>query len=113
MTGASDRIVSVRRARAIAARAVLLGLVTVATVAPASIAPAMAQNYQAMSCTELWRQRASIMKRLGFCFTDARGIAAFGNDGCKVQDPNTLAYTPQDRDRIAQITLNERMKLCR
>ncbi|WP_407050683.1 YARHG domain-containing protein [Methyloraptor flagellatus] len=108
MTGASDRIVSVRRARAIAARAVLLGLVTVATVAPA-----MAQNYQAMSCTELWRQRASIMKRLGFCFTDARGIAAFGNDGCKVQDPNTLAYTPQDRDRIAQITLNERMKLCR
>lgn len=110
---ASDRIVSVQRARAITARAVLVGVIVAGAIVPASIAPAMAQNYQAMSCTELWRQRAAIMKRLGFCFTDARGVAAFGNDGCKVQDPNALAYTPQDRDRIAQITLNERMKLCR
>ena len=108
MSIAADRILSIRGARAIVARAVLLGLISAAVPVPV-----MAQNYQGMSCTELWRQRAAIMKRLGFCFTDARGIAAFGNDGCTVQDPNTLAYTPQDRDRIAQITLNERMKLCR
>lgn len=42
---------------------------------------AMAQNYQAMSCSQLWYARNTIYSQNGYCFKTAKARSVFGK-GC-------------------------------
>ncbi len=75
--------------------------------------PAAAEDYSAMSCTQLWRTENTLLKRRGFCFTDPKAIKAFGNDGCTVTLESRLPLTERERQDRARIILARRMKLCR
>lgn len=91
--------------------AVVLGIAVAIAGLPAGVA--VAQDLNQASCAELWRLRNQPLKRAGYCFTDARTIRAFGNDGCTERNEATLKLTPQERDLIARVLFAERMKLCR
>ena len=75
--------------------------------------PASAQNYNAMSCDELWFQRNSIYKEYGYCFKTDRAIRAFGNRGCYVDDERNLQLPRNVRREIDLIVSIEREKYCR
>ena len=66
-----------RKSRAISVLASIGGLALLQVASP----PALAQDYSAMSCDQLWHGRNSIYASAGYCFKTARGIAVFGR-GC-------------------------------
>lgn len=76
-------------------------------------APALAQDYGAMSCEQLWYERNSIYKGFGYCFKTDRAISTFGNDGCYVYDESRLQLTSEARRRIGIIVSIEKQRYCR
>jgi hypothetical protein len=79
----------------------------------ATSAPALAQEYEAMSCPQLWYERNAIYKAHGYCFQTERGIRTFGNEGCFTSNERDLGLSPVARRRVALITEIEREKGCR
>lgn len=65
------------------------------------------------SCDELWYRRNAIYKAGGYCFRTPRGIAAFGNAGCRYFEEADTPLTPQQRDLLATIRQQERESGCR
>jgi hypothetical protein len=81
----------------------------VAMTLAGSIGAALAQS---ADCQQLWVERNSIYKALGYCFKTARAIAYFGNAGCTYDNEADLNMTPDIRRRIAEITREERRRGC-
>ncbi len=92
-------------------------------------APANAACYEVQGCTDsayfserflmreghcdvLWEIRNRIYKENGYCFRTPRGIAAFGNAGCRHDDINAVPLNQYERANVAAIARVERMKGC-
>jgi hypothetical protein len=65
------------------------------------------------SCGSLWNQRNSILKAAGYCFKTPRGIAAFGNAGCRFDDERSLPLSDKQRADVSSIRTVEAAKSCR
>jgi Domain of unknown function (DUF4424)/YARHG domain len=65
-----------------------------------------------LDCAQLWHQRNSIFKAGGYCFRTPRGIASFGNAGCKYDDIVDVPLAEQDRQLVSKIQATERAKQC-
>lgn len=63
-------------------------------------------------CDELWSERNAIYKDAGYCFKTARGIAAFGNAGCRYDDLADVPLTARNRSDIADLQRQERRNGC-
>ncbi len=73
---------------------------------------AMAQDYGAMPCEDLWYTRNAYYKEAGYCFRTARAINAFGNAGCIHDDMGAVPLSPAARRAIAAIQDWERRRGC-
>ncbi|WP_247742880.1 YARHG domain-containing protein [Shimia sp. R9_1] len=60
-----------------------------------------------VTCEDLWYYRNRIMHEYGYCFSSERGIAAFGNEGCRTDSPE-LSYEDAEDVRILKILEAER-----
>lgn len=68
----------------------------------------------AQGCEELWTSRNAIWHRYGYCFTTARGKAAFGNAGCSRDEQSArAAMAPADRTTVDALQARERALGCR
>ncbi|MGQ0564276.1 MAG: caspase family protein [Gemmobacter sp.] len=75
---------------------------------------APAPRAEAASCDSLWYERNAIWAAYGYCFTSARGQAAFGNDGCfRNQAQAQAAMSGQERAMVDRITATEAANGCR
>ena len=52
------------------------------------------------NCEFLWQMRNRIYQENGYCFKTARGIATFGNEGCRYHSENAL---PMNRIEWANV----------
>jgi hypothetical protein len=86
----------------------LSAVVLAALIAAPTAAPAVAQNYWAMSCGQLWSERNAYYKARGYCFKTPAAIRAFGNEGCYVERERDIRFTPAERRRIERIRAAER-----
>jgi uncharacterized protein DUF4424/YARHG domain-containing protein len=68
---------------------------------------------QNTSCSSLWFQRNSIFKAAGYCFKTPRGIAAFGNAGCRYDDELSLPLSDKQRADVRALRVLEAAKSCR
>ncbi|QIE56427.1 SH3 domain-containing protein [Pikeienuella piscinae] len=65
-------------------------------------------------CDALWHARNAIWDSYGYCFTSARGRAAFGANGCsRDMEGARAAMTPADIGEIERIAAAERAAGCR
>jgi hypothetical protein len=55
------------------------------------------------SCDALWHRRNLIFHNNGYCFGGARGIAAFGNDGCYTKSPDLSSSEAEEIRQIKQL----------
>jgi hypothetical protein len=78
----------------------------------AALLPAMARIALAQDCHQLWVERNSYYKELGYCFKTQRAIEYFGNGGCRIRNQSEVALTPSQRARIDQIQSIERSRGC-
>ncbi len=68
----------------------------------------------AASCDDLWYQRNTIWATYGYCFTSARGVAAFGNQGCfRNQAQAQAAMSGAERAMVDRIKATEAAQGCR
>ena len=68
----------------------------------------------AASCDDHWYQRNAIWATYGYCFTSARGLAAFGNAGCfRNQAQAQAAMSGSERDLVDRIKATEAAQGCR
>ncbi|HRE19716.1 MAG TPA: YARHG domain-containing protein [Rhabdaerophilum sp.] len=77
-----------------------------------SAVPALAQDYGAMPCEDLWYSRNAIYKEAGYCFKTARAIRAFGNAGCLYDDMGAVPLSANARRDVADIQYWERRRGC-
>jgi hypothetical protein len=73
---------------------------------------AISASAQEGSCESLWLQRNEIFKNAGYCFKTPKGIAAFGNAGCRYDEITDLPLSDRDRSAIAGISRSENLKGC-
>ena len=67
----------------------------------------------AFPCDELWGERNAVYADAGYCFRTPRGIAAFGNDGCRFNDIRDVPLSARDRAKVNEIVRQERQNGCR
>jgi hypothetical protein len=73
---------------------------------------AMAHIAFAQDCQQLWVERNSYYKELGYCFKTQRAIEYFGNGGCRIRNESEVPLPPSQRARINQIQSIERSRGC-
>lgn len=100
-----------------------------ALVAVGLAAPAEAGCYEVQGCTNervfseqflmenaecqiLWEIRNGIYKENGLCFRTPRAISAFGNAGCRYDDPAAVPLNQFERANIEIVRRVERRKRC-
>ena len=67
----------------------------------------------AFPCDELWGERNAVYAEAGYCFRTARGIAAFGNAGCRYDDIKDVPLSARDRAKVSEIVRQTRQNGCR
>ena len=65
-----------------------------------------------LDCAQLWHQRNGIFKAGGYCFRTPRGVASFGNAGCKYDNIVDVPLSDRDRQLVTAIRATERSKRC-
>jgi hypothetical protein len=65
-----------------------------------------------LSCSILWEVRNIIYKQNGYCFTTARAIETFGNDGCYVYGQGNVKLNHFERYNVKAIKQVENAKGC-
>ena len=65
------------------------------------------------NCEFLWQMRNSIYQENGYCFRTARGIATFGNDGCRYTSDGAVPMNRIERANVATIKRAESALGCR
>jgi hypothetical protein len=76
---------------------------------PSRVTPAAAA-----SCDGLWRERNAIWHRHGYCFTTARGRAAFDTSSCfRDQGAARAAMSASERSTVDALLARERAQGCR
>jgi hypothetical protein len=66
----------------------------------------------AATCDQLWVERNSYYKAVGYCFETQRAIAYFGNGGCTITNQNAIHFTAAVQSRIDQIVQEEKAQGC-
>jgi hypothetical protein len=104
-----------------------LGLAMTALAAPAAAQSAMGfcvagvgcqyerwreADLEQFSCNQLWTYRNLIYRANGYCFSTARAIRAFGNDGCRYDNLTGVPLTPVERANVATVQRVERLNAC-
>ncbi|MEO8650759.1 MAG: caspase family protein [Hyphomicrobiaceae bacterium] len=85
-----------------------------AITVPTSPPPPQAAPAAATSCDGLWHQRNEIWHRHGYCFTTARGRAAFDNSSCfRDQGAARTAMSASERSTVDALLARERAQGCR
>jgi hypothetical protein len=79
-------------------------------LAAATLSPTAAEAQSL--CEGLWAERNAVYARAGYCFRTPRGIAAFGNAGCRFDDIGDVPLSARDRSRVAVIVSEERRLGC-
>lgn len=64
------------------------------------------------NCEFLWQMRNGIFAEHGYCFHTARGIATFGNKGCRYNNAGSVPLNWIESANIATIARAERLKSC-
>ncbi len=83
-------------------------------LAPVCLAAILASPaIAAFPCDELWAERNAVYHDAGYCFRTARGIAAFGNAGCRFDDIRDVPLSARDRAKVNEIVRQERQNGCR
>jgi hypothetical protein len=72
----------------------------------------MAHAALAQDCQQLWIERNSYYKELGYCFKTQTAIEYFGNGGCHIRNESEVPLTSSQRARINQIQNLERSRGC-
>ncbi|WP_333824037.1 YARHG domain-containing protein [Pinisolibacter sp.] len=65
------------------------------------------------NCEFLWQMRNSIYQENGYCFKTARGIATFGNDGCRYTSDGAVPMNRIERANVSAIKRAESALGCR
>ncbi|MBI4723849.1 MAG: YARHG domain-containing protein [Rhodomicrobium sp.] len=78
----------------------------------AAVSQAAAQDYESLSCGDLWYRRNAIYARNGYCFKTDRGIRVFGNAGCRFYSEGDVPMSGAERRRVQIIRSIERQKGC-
>ena len=65
------------------------------------------------NCEFLWQMRNRIYQENGYCFKTARGIATFGNEGCRYHSENALPMNRIERENAVTIKRAEAALGCR
>lgn len=65
---------------------------------------------ESSTCEELWHARNYLFYLKGYCFTGARGIATFGNEGCSTSSPQ---MTEEETSFVAYVRQLETYHGCR
>lgn len=102
--------------------------IVVALALLASAGPAMANCYEdlgcddgrnftraelaPLSCKVLWELRNAIFANNGYCFQTQRGVDAFGNKGCTVNDAAAIDLNAFERANVDTIRDLERSRAC-
>ena len=69
-------------------------------------------DVRTLDCSQLWYQRNGIFKAGGYCFRTPRGVASFGNAGCKYENIADVPLSDRDRQLVSVIQATERSKRC-
>ncbi|NNM71558.1 YARHG domain-containing protein [Enterovirga aerilata] len=77
------------------------------------VLPLATPSLAAFPCDELWGERNAVYADAGYCFRTARGIAAFGNAGCRYDDIRDVPLSARDRAKVNEIVRQERENGCR
>jgi hypothetical protein len=64
------------------------------------------------NCEFLWHIRNGILAQHGYCFRTVRGKSAFGNEGCRYNDVESVPLNSIELANIVTIARAERLKLC-
>ncbi len=64
------------------------------------------------NCDFLYMMRNAIYKQRGYCFNTQRGIATFGNAGCRYDDVSQVPLNNYERANVAAIASVEKAKGC-
>jgi hypothetical protein len=86
--------------------------VTTLLLAAATLATTMPPSYAQSRCESLWVERNSYYKEAGYCFKTARAISYFGNAGCRYDSESAVPLSSNVRNRMSQITREERALGC-
>ena len=81
-------------------------------VLAASLLSAMSSAAFGQDCQQLWVERNSYYKQLGYCFKTRRAIEYFGNGGCYIQNEGEVPLTSSQRAHVNQIQSVERSRGC-
>jgi YARHG domain len=65
-----------------------------------------------MSCQLLWDIRNRIYKDNGYCFSTAKAIEYFGNEGCYISKQSAVRLNKTERYNVGVIKAVEREKGC-
>jgi hypothetical protein len=65
------------------------------------------------NCEFLYQMRNRIYQENGYCFATARGIATFGNDGCRYRSDEAVPMNRIERTNVATIKRAEAALGCR
>jgi len=76
-----------------------------------ALAAGFAQSYAA-TCDQLWVERNSYYKAVGYCFETQRAISYFGNGGCTISNQSAIHFSAAVQSRIDQIVQQERAQGC-
>jgi YARHG domain len=77
-----------------------------------TISMSQAQQPAPRRCESLWVERNSYYKDAGYCFKTSRAISYFGNAGCTYDNESEVPLSAGARNRIAQITRQEKALDC-
>ncbi|MER2605402.1 MAG: YARHG domain-containing protein [Siculibacillus sp.] len=65
------------------------------------------------SCNDLYMARNAIYYANGYCFKTERGIATFGNEGCRWRNDGDVPMSRLERRNVDLIRREERARGCR
>jgi hypothetical protein len=77
-------------------------------LATVTLGTSISMSHAQSRCESLWVERNSYYKEAGYCFKTSRAISHFGNAGCRYENESAVPLSAGARNRIAQITRQEK-----
>ncbi|MFA5899679.1 MAG: YARHG domain-containing protein [Hyphomicrobium sp.] len=71
-----------------------------------------ARDAEKLGCDQLWTVRNGIYAARGYCFSTERGLAEFGNQGCRYSDQSAVPLNDYERANVRLIHSIEKRRGC-
>jgi hypothetical protein len=81
-------------------------------LASVTLGTSISMSHAQGRCQSLWVERNSYYKEAGYCFKTSLAISYFGNAGCRYDNESAVPLSAGARNRIAEITREERDLSC-